>query len=115
MRHIAPGSDSAISLCRASLVARATANLQAMRVASKWATVDSVVAVALAAASQLEIWSPRVVPGVGDVLGNRPVLAVPSLGAPLPLAARRRWPLGVLVVVIGALSLQQALTIPTEG
>src|SRR4051812_7599700 len=77
--------------------------------------VDGVVAVALAAASQLEIWSPRAVPAVGEVVGNRPVLAVTSLIATVPLVVRRRFPLAVLVAVIGALALQQVLTTPTQG
>src|SRR3954468_16090121 len=86
-----------------------------MRARRQWVTIDGVLVVALAAASQLEIWSPRLVPGVGEVTGNRPVLAVTSLLAMLSLAARRPSPLAVLVVVIGALSLQQAVTTPTEG
>lgn len=86
-----------------------------MRRAREWTTVDGVVAVALAAVSQLEIWSPRVVPGVGDVVGNRPVLAATAVVATLPLSVRRRFPLGVLVAVISALALQQVLTTPTQG
>ena len=78
-------------------------------------TVDVVVALALAVAAQLEIWAPRTVPGVGEVMGDRPVLAMTALAATLPLALRRRYPLGVLVVVMGGLSLQQLLTTPTEG
>jgi hypothetical protein len=54
----------------------------------EWATVDGVTAVALAAASQVEIWSPRVVPGVGEVVGDRPVLAATAFAATLPLAIR---------------------------
>jgi DNA-binding CsgD family transcriptional regulator len=77
--------------------------------------VDAVVALALAAASLLEIWSPRLVPGVGEVLGNRPVLAATSLAATLPLAVRRSHPLVVVCTVVGALSLQQLLTTPTQG
>src|SRR3954451_3892980 len=80
-----------------------------------WATADSVIALALAAASQLEIWFPRVMPGVGEVVGNRPVLAVTALAATLPLALRRRFPLAVLLTVMSALSLQQVLTTPTDG
>lgn len=86
-----------------------------MRAVRQWATVDGVVAVALAAASQLEIWSPRLVPGVGDVVGNQPLLAVTALAATLPLAVRRRFPLTVLLVLLGALVLQQAFTTPTDG
>ena len=86
-----------------------------MRGAREWLTVDAVMAVSLAAASQLEIWSPDVVPGVGEVAGDRPVLAATAVAATLPLALRRRFPLSVLLVVVAALVLQQVLTTPTEG
>lgn len=86
-----------------------------MRGARGWVTVDGAVALALAVAGQLEVWAPGVVPGVGEVVGDRPVLALTSLAATLPLAVRRRRPLAVLVVVVGALGLQQLLTVPTEG
>jgi hypothetical protein len=86
-----------------------------MRSARDWAAVDGVAAAALAVAAQVEIWTPRLVPGVGDVVGNRPVLAVTSLLATLALAVRRRWPLSVLLVVLAALVLQQVVTTPTEG
>jgi DNA-binding CsgD family transcriptional regulator len=81
----------------------------------EWTTVDAVTAVALAATGQVEIWSPRLVPGVGPVLGDRWILAVTALAATLPLVARRRHPLAVVVVVIGALGLQAVLTTPTDG
>jgi DNA-binding CsgD family transcriptional regulator len=81
----------------------------------EWVTVEGVVAVALAVASQLEVWSPRLVPGVGEVVGDRPALALTAIAATLPLALRRRFPLAVLGVVLGALALQQLLTTPTEG
>lgn len=77
--------------------------------------VDLVAAGALAAAAQIEIWAPRWVPGTGDVLGNRPVLAMTALAATIPLACRQRFPLGVVLVVIGSLALQQVLTTPTQG
>ena len=80
-----------------------------------WPTVDVVTAVALAVVAQLEVWTPQLVPGVGEVVGDRPVLTVTSLVATLALAARRRWPLTVLLVVDASLVLQQALTTPTEG
>jgi DNA-binding CsgD family transcriptional regulator len=86
-----------------------------MRASREWVTVDAVVAVALGAASLLEIWSPQLVPGVGVVTGDRMVLTVTSLVATLPLALCRRNPLAVLCVVVGALSLQQVLTTPTGG
>jgi DNA-binding CsgD family transcriptional regulator len=86
-----------------------------MRDGRELRTVDAVLAVALAVASQLEVWAPRAVPGVGEVVGDRPLLAVTSLAATLPLALRRSHPLGVLIVVMGALAVQQLLTTPTEG
>jgi DNA-binding CsgD family transcriptional regulator len=81
----------------------------------EWVAVDAVTALTLAIAGQLEIWTPRLVPGVGPVVGERSVLCVTALLATLPLAARRRYPLAVLLVVIGALALQQLLTTPTDG
>src|SRR3954454_2156271 len=80
-----------------------------------WSAADGATALALAAASQLEVWSPRVMPGVEAVAGNRAVLAATAIAATLPLALRRRFPLTVLLTVTGALSLQQVLTTPTEG
>ncbi len=77
--------------------------------------VDALVAAALGAAAVLEIWAPSLVPGVGDVAGNRPVLTVTALAATSALAARRRWPVAVLAVVLTALALQRLLTTPTEG
>ena len=76
---------------------------------------DVAVALALAVVAQLEIWAPRLVPGVGTVVGNRPLLAVTIAVASASLTVRRRWPLAVLLVVLAALVLQQALTTPTEG
>ena len=86
-----------------------------MRASREWVTVDAVIAVALAAACLLEIWSPDLVPGVGAVIGDRRVLTITSLLATVPLAGRRRHPLAVVCVVVGALCVQQALTTPTEG
>ena len=76
---------------------------------------DVVLAGALAVACLLEILAPRLVPGVGEVVGSRPVLLVTSLAAATALAARRRFPLTVLCVVVGAMALQQMLTTPTGG
>jgi DNA-binding CsgD family transcriptional regulator len=81
----------------------------------EWVAFDAVTAVALAVAGQLEVWSPRTMPGVGAVVGERPVLGVTAMLATLPLALRRRYPLPVLVVVIGALAVQKVLTKPTDG
>ena len=76
---------------------------------------DLVVAAVLALASQAEVWTPRLVPGVGEVTGDHGVLGVTALAATLPLALRRRFPLAVLVVVMGMLVLQQVLTTPSGG
>jgi DNA-binding CsgD family transcriptional regulator len=86
-----------------------------MRATREWVTVDAVAAVALAGVSQLEVWVPDLVPGVGNIAGDRAILAVTALAATLPLAVRRRYPLAVLLVVLGALVLQELLTTPTEG
>ena len=78
-------------------------------------TVDIVLAAALTLATQVEIWAPRLLPGVGDVTGSRPLLAATTLAMTLPLALRRTAPLMVLMVVFGAAVLQSWLTTPTEG
>lgn len=77
--------------------------------------LDLVVASALTLASQVEIWAPALMPGVGAVAGSRPVLVVTTLAMTLPLVLRRSAPLAVLVVVFGAAALQGWLTTPTEG
>jgi DNA-binding CsgD family transcriptional regulator len=77
--------------------------------------VDFVVAAALTVSSQMEIWAPGVMPGVGEVTGSTPLLAVTTLAMTLPLALRRTTPLAVLVVVFGAAAVQGWLTTPTEG
>ena len=86
-----------------------------MRSALRADPVDVVAAVALAVGAQLEIWTPRVVPGVDNTVTDRPILAATALAATLPLAVRRRWPLAVLVIVLGAVALQQVLATPTGG
>ena len=78
-------------------------------------TVDIVVAAALTLATQVEIWAPGLLPGVGEVTGSRPVLSVTTLAMTLPLALRRAAPVAVLVVVFGAAVVQSWLTTPTEG
>jgi DNA-binding CsgD family transcriptional regulator len=77
--------------------------------------VDVILASALTLVSQLEIWAPGLVPGVGEVVGSRPVLAVTTLGMTVPLVLRRAAPLAVLVVVFGCAAVQSWLTTPTEG
>src|SRR4051794_39495342 len=86
-----------------------------MRVADRVMSMDVLVALVLAAGAQLEIWAPRLVPGVGQVVGDRPILAATALTATVPLAFRQRIPLLVLFVVVGSLTLQQRLTTPTQG
>ena len=86
-----------------------------MRTTVPTTPVDAVTAIALAVGAQLEIWAPHLVPGVANDVADRPFLAVTSLAATLPLAVRRRFPLTVLGLVLGALVLQQVLSTPTEG
>jgi hypothetical protein len=87
-----------------------------MKAAREWVTVDAISAAALAVGAQLEVWAPQLVPGVGnEVVGNQPILAATALAATLPLAVRRRFPLGVLLATLSALVLQQIVTTPTEG
>jgi DNA-binding CsgD family transcriptional regulator len=78
-------------------------------------TVDIVLAAALTLATQVEIWAPSLLPGVGEVTGSRPILSLTTLAMTLPLAVRRTAPLTVLVVVFGAAAVQSLLTTPTEG
>ena len=77
--------------------------------------VDVVLAAALTLSSQVEIWAPHLMPGVGEVTGSVPVLAVTTLAMTAPLALRRAAPLAVLLVVFGAAAVQSWLTTPTEG
>jgi DNA-binding CsgD family transcriptional regulator len=77
--------------------------------------VDCVVAATLTLTSQAEVWTPGLVPGVGEVTGSAPLLAVTALAMTLPLVLRRTLPLGVLVLVFGAAALQGWLTQPIEG
>ena len=77
--------------------------------------VDLVLAAALTLSSQAEIWAPALMPGVGDVTGSVPALAVTTLAMTVPLALRRAAPLAVLLVVFGAAAVQSWLTTPTEG
>lgn len=77
--------------------------------------LDVLVAAVLTVIAQVEIWSPELVPGVGDVTGSRPLLTVTTLVMTAPLAARRHAPLAVLVAVLGAGVVQQVVTTPTEG
>jgi DNA-binding CsgD family transcriptional regulator len=86
-----------------------------MRPGTLTTPADAAVAGVLTVLAQLEVWAPRLVPGVNDVVTDRPVLAVTALAATLPLAVRRSFPLGVLLTVLAALVLQQALATPTEG
>lgn len=78
-------------------------------------TVDVVVALALTAVSQAEIWAPAAVPAVGEVSASRPFLAATTLLMTLPLALRRSLPLAVLVVVVGGAAAQELLSQPNEG
>jgi DNA-binding NarL/FixJ family response regulator len=77
--------------------------------------VDLVVAAALTVSAQVEIWTPRLAPGVGDVDGSRPVLAVTAALMTMPLALRRVAPAAIGLIVLAAAALQAALTTPIDG
>ena len=77
--------------------------------------LDVALAVALTVAAQLEVWAPQLMPGVGEVIGSRPLLAVTSAVMTLPLAFRRGAPVAVLSTVLAAAAAQSVLTTPTEG
>lgn len=76
---------------------------------------DAALALFVTALGQLEIWVADLVPGVGEVTGSRPLLAVTTLAVTVPLAWRRTVPVLVLVVVLGTLGLQTAFATPNEG
>lgn len=77
---------------------------------------DAVVALAITLASQVEIWAPRLMPGVGnDVAGSQAWLSLTTAAITLPLVLRRVAPVPVLVTVLAASVLQQAVTTPTGG
>lgn len=77
--------------------------------------IDLVVAVALTAATQVEIWAPQLAPALQDVTGSRLFLSASSLLMTLPLVVRRRMPVLACTLVLGAGALQQQLSTPTEG
>lgn len=77
--------------------------------------IDLVLAAALTASAQVEIWVPRLAPGVGGVEGSRPVLAVTAVVMTAPLALRRRASTAVALIVLGAAMVQAALTTPVDG
>lgn len=76
---------------------------------------DLTVAGVLTVLSQLEIWAPDLVPGVGPDAASRPLLATTTLLVTVPLAWRRRVPLLVLVLALGALVVQTVVSTPNEG
>ncbi|GCD88239.1 response regulator transcription factor [Nocardioides sp. LS1] len=79
------------------------------------ATADLVLALAVTFASQVEIWAPRWMPGVGEVTGSRPLLAATTILMTVPLALRRSAPLAVLATALAAAAVQRVVTTPTEG
>jgi signal transduction histidine kinase len=76
---------------------------------------DAVLALALAAHSQLEIWWPALALGGANASGLKAILVPTALLATLPLALRRRFPFAVLCVVMGAVAVQAQLTTLLEG
>src|SRR5918995_6465303 len=71
---------------------------------------DAVLALALAAHSQLEIWWPALTLGGSNASGLKAVLVPTALLATLPLALRRQVPFAVLCIVMGAVAFQALLT-----
>jgi signal transduction histidine kinase len=71
-------------------------------VADRWG--DVALAAALTAFVQADIWTDD-----GYLTGSKPFLALTSLLMTVPLAWRRRYPLGVALVVSGAILLQVAV------
>jgi signal transduction histidine kinase len=74
-----------------------------------------VLALVLAAHSQVEIWWPEAALGGANAGGQKIVLVPTALLATLPLALRRRFPLAVLCTVAGALMAQALLTESLQG
>src|SRR5215217_1440647 len=67
---------------------------------------DLLLAGALAAWGQLEVWAPRVMPGV-EPAGDRLLLSVAALLATLPVALRSRAPVPALALTTLAVSLPE--------
>ncbi|HSC93251.1 MAG TPA: sensor histidine kinase [Gaiellaceae bacterium] len=76
---------------------------------------DLALAGGLAALAAAELAWPGGFVGTGPVEGSRPVLALTALAITLPLALRRRFPLATVLVVFLATTLQDVLTVPTDG
>ena len=76
---------------------------------------DRLIALALTLTSQLEIWAPDLMPGIGDSADHRGLLSVTTIAITIPLALRRTAPLLVLVTGLGASALQQIIAAPNEG
>ena len=76
---------------------------------------DLGLAVGLALFALVEIWWPGGFIGTGPIEGDKVILVPTALAMTLPLAFRRRWPLGTELVVFGAAALQEVLTTPPDG
>lgn len=86
-----------------------------MRPALRPNALDAVLAAALTLATQVEIWAPEPVPGMDEVTGSRPLLAITTLFMTVPLALRRGLPVPVLTAGLAAAAIQQIASTPTEG
>lgn len=76
---------------------------------------DVVLALSVAAHSQVEIWWPALALGGAETGGAKSLLVPTALVSTLPLAMRRRYPFWVLCFVAAAMSAQAVLTTPPEG
>ena len=80
---------------------------------------DVVMAVAIAAEGQVEAWTAPAFPGSGggspQIVGSRAVVAASYLVVSLVLVARRRYPLGVLTLMVAAAAVPAFVYGPSQG
>jgi signal transduction histidine kinase len=98
---------------RGTVVAMARVRLIARRLGRYPA--DVAIAAALALLSQLELWSPDLIPGVSGADDSGPVLAATALLSTLALAARRSAPFWSALVVLAGILLGHLYSAPPEG
>ncbi len=80
---------------------------------------DVVMAVAIAAEGQVEAWTAPAFPGSGGgsphIVGSRAVVAASYLVVSLVLVARRRYPVGVLTLMVAAAAVPALVYGPSQG